>query len=143
MKSILVVCEGNICRSPMAEALLAAALPRTRVTSAGLNALVGKPADTAAVELMRRRGLRIDDHRATQITRPLCLNADIVLVMEREQRQRLERLYPEVCGRVFRIAEHSKLDVPDPYQKPLAEFRNALSIIEEGVDSWLHRIQRL
>lgn len=143
MKSLLVVCEGNICRSPMAQALLAAALPGSRVRSAGLGALVGRPADESAVQLMRDRGIDISAHRAVQINRQLCIESDIVLVMDREQRQRLQQLYPEAHGRVFRLAEHIDRDIPDPYRQPLAAFRGALSIIDQGVDNWLQRIQRL
>lgn len=143
MRSILVLCEGNICRSPMAEALIAAALPNCTVSSAGLQALVGKPADESAQQLMRERGLDISRHRAQQVTRPLCLNADVVLVMEREQRGRLQVLYPEVCGRVFRLGEYIDLDVPDPYRQPLSAFRTALSVIDKGVEHWQRRIQRL
>lgn len=143
MKSILVLCEGNICRSPMAAALLQAAFPAAQVLSAGLNALVGKPADPAAIALMRERGLDLREHRAAQVTRPMCLHMDLVLVMEREQRDRLQRLYPEVCGRVFRIGDASGIDVPDPYRQPIEAFRAALALIEQGVASWVHRIQRL
>lgn len=127
----------------MAAALLDAALPGCRVASAGLGALVGKPADEAAVALMRERGLDLRAHRAVQITRPMCLHSDIIVVMEREQRDRLQRLYPEVCGRVFRIAEHAGVDVPDPYRQPVTAFRTALTLIEQGVAHWVQRIQRL
>ena len=143
MNSLLVVCEGNICRSPMAQGLFAARLPGWRVASAGLGALVGAPADPMAVALLRERGVDITGHRALQITRALCLESDMVLVMEREQRQRLEKLYPESCGRVFRMAEHAATDVPDPYRQPEAAFRLALTMIEDGVSRWVHRIQRL
>jgi protein-tyrosine phosphatase len=143
LNSILVVCEGNICRSPMAEGLLAAALPAFRVRSAGLGALVGEPADKAAIQLMQDRGIDIGGHRALQVSRQLCVDSDIVLVMDRSQRQRLQGLYPEVRGRVFRLAESLDLDVPDPYRQPMAAFRTALSIIDEGVEQWLRRIHRL
>ena len=143
MKSILVVCEGNICRSPMAAALLAAALPGTSVTSAGLNALIGKPADEAAIALMRERGIDLRPHRAMQISRPMCLQTDVILVMERKQRDRLLQLYPEVRGRVFRIAEEAGADVPDPYRRPMDAFRSALALIEQGTGSWVTRIQML
>ena len=143
MKSILVVCEGNICRSPMAEALLRAALPGAQVASAGLNALVGKPADEAAIALMRERGLDLRAHRAMQVTRPLCVHTDLVFVMEGSQRDRLQRLYPEVCGRVFRISDPAATDVPDPYRQPVAAFRQALALIEQGIGFWAPRIQRL
>jgi protein-tyrosine phosphatase len=143
VKAILVVCEGNICRSPMAAGLLAAALPGARVRSAGLGALVGAPADETAVRLMQDRGVDIAPHRAAQINRQMCLDSDIVLVMERAQRQRLQEMYPEICGRVFRLGEHADRDVPDPYRQPVQAFRGALSIIDEGVGHWLQRIQRL
>jgi protein-tyrosine phosphatase len=143
VKSILVVCEGNICRSPMAEGLLAAALPGVMLHSAGLGALVGAPADEMALQLMSQRGIDITSHRARQITRQMCLDADLVFVMEREQRQRLEKTYPEACGRIFRLGEPVEQDVPDPYRKPAAAFRTALSIIDEGISHWVHRIRRL
>jgi protein-tyrosine phosphatase len=127
----------------MAEAVLASALPGRQVRSAGLGALIGKPADAIAVELMRERRLDITAHRATQITRAMCLESDIVLVMEREQKQRLQRLYPETCGRVFRLGELQDVDVPDPYRQPTSVFRSSLSIIDDCVEQWLQRIQRL
>jgi protein-tyrosine phosphatase len=72
LNRILVVCIGNICRSPMAESLLAQRLsgrsPDIWVGSAGLAALVGRPADPIAQTLMQERGLAISDHRARQIT---------------------------------------------------------------------------
>lgn len=143
MNTILVVCEGNICRSPMAQGLLGARLPAWRVRSAGLNALVGAPADEIAIALMRERGIDIGAHRATQITRRMCLESEMVLVMDRGQRQRLEDLYPEACGRVFRLGEVPDKDVPDPYRQPENAFRQSLTIIDEAVARWVQRIQRL
>ena len=143
MNTLLVVCIGNICRSPMAQGLLAAQLPAWRVQSAGLEALVGAPADDIAIRLLEERGLDIKGHRATQVTRKMCRDADMVFVMSREQRRQLEGLYPEICGRVFRLAEHSDRDIPDPYRQPEAAFRDALKLIDEGVTSWVQRIRRL
>ncbi|MFC5498381.1 low molecular weight protein-tyrosine-phosphatase [Caenimonas terrae] len=143
MNSILVVCEGNICRSPMAQGLLAAALPAFQVSSAGTGALVGMPADETAVRLMQSRGVDITRHRATQITRTACLAADLVLVMDAVQRRELEGRYPQACGRIFRLGEFSKGDIPDPYRKPEKNFRDALRLIDDGIGEWLHRLQRI
>ncbi|MEJ5990742.1 low molecular weight protein-tyrosine-phosphatase [Ramlibacter sp. PS3R-8] len=140
MKNILVLCEGNICRSPMAAALLAAAAPDLHVTSAGLGALVGHPADPLATRLMAERGVDIKSHRAVQVTRPLCVAADVILVMENAQRKRVEDLYPETRGRVFRLDEN---DVPDPYRKPEAAFRLALAGISTGVQSWTRKLKQI
>lgn len=143
MKSILAVCEGNVCRSPMAQGLLTMALPGMRVQSAGLGALVGMPADITAVQLLRERGIDISAHRAIQINRALCLESDIVLVMDREQRARVESLYPQARGRVFCVGEYTKRDIPDPYRKGERAFREALSLIHEGAQDWLRRIHKL
>ena len=143
MTSVLVVCEGNICRSPMGEALLAQQLPAGRVASAGLSALVGMPADDNAVSLLDELGLDIRNHRARQVSRDLCTAADVVLVMDTGQRQRLNGLYPQISGRVFRLGHHGNFDIPDPYRKGVGAFRHALSMIQRGVADWLPRIQKL
>jgi protein-tyrosine phosphatase len=143
MKSILVVCEGNICRSPMAEVILASALPHTHVRSAGIHALSGRPADDAAVRLMRLRGFDISAHRATQINRDMCLRSELVLVMSTEQRKQVEETYPPSKGRVFRIGEFDKVDVPDPFRHSLDAFENALKLIDQGLRAWVHRIQQV
>jgi protein-tyrosine phosphatase len=143
MKNILVVCEGNICRSPMAAGVLATALSRDRVRSAGLNAVSGMPAADAAVRLMHERGIDITPHRALQINRELCNHAELILVMSLDQRRTLEARYPTTCGRVFRLGEFTKRDVPDPYRQPEQAFRDSLELIELGVGEWLQRIRKV
>jgi protein-tyrosine phosphatase len=127
----------------MAQGMLAARLPAWRVLSAGLNAVIGAPADETAIELLSQRGIDITAHRATQITRKMCLESDMVLVMDREQRHRLQDLYPETRGRVFRVCEYADRDIPDPYRQPPAAFRHALTLIDDGVARWVQRILRL
>jgi protein-tyrosine phosphatase len=128
----------------MAEGLLAAGLPHLRVFSAGTGALVGKPADPTSQALMRKRGIDISDHVAQQVSQMLCRQADLILVMDREQRRHLESTYPFVRGKVFRIAEFSVAqDVPDPYGKDEAAFEHALALIDAGVRTWIDRILKI
>jgi protein-tyrosine phosphatase len=127
----------------MAQALLSAALPQAQVRSAGLGAMIGMPADDNAVRLMMERGLDITGHRAAQVTRQLCLDADLVLVMDPGQRERAEALYPQARGRIFPVGEYTKRHVPDPYRKTETAFREALDRIDEGLSEWLKRIRRL
>jgi protein-tyrosine phosphatase len=143
MKSILVVCEGNICRSPMAQGLLARAMRGVSVRSAGLNAPEGMPAHETAVCLMQGLGIDITGHRATQITGEMCRGAELVLVMEEEQRRRLESAYPFAHGRVFRMGEFGKYDVRDPYGGAEEAYRESLQLIEQGVREWQRRIRHI
>jgi protein-tyrosine phosphatase len=89
------------------------------------------------------RSIDISAHRATQINREMCLHAELVLVMSTQQRNRVEEYYPTAKGRVFRIGEFDKLDVPDPFGQPLGAFESALKLIDDGVRAWLHRIQQI
>ena len=127
----------------MAEGLMAAALPEIHVASAGLGALVGHAADPLACELMRERGIDIDGHRARQINLDLCQRADVILVMDREQRRAVEQLYPFTSGRVFRIGESRGRDVPDPYRGPRSAFEHSFALIEDGAQQWVNRISRV
>ncbi|WP_423760102.1 low molecular weight protein-tyrosine-phosphatase [Burkholderia sp. NLJ2] len=141
IESILIVCEGNICRSPMAEAMLRQAMPGRRVASAGLNALVGMPAAPYVQDVMRLRGFDVSTHRAQQIGRSLCTDADLILVMDRRQRVSLENQFPFVRGRVFRVGEYTDFDVHDPYRQPRFVFERCARLIELGVTEWSKRLR--
>jgi protein-tyrosine phosphatase len=143
MNTVLVVCIGNICRSPMAEALLALALPGMTIQSAGLGAVIGAPADPISIALMAEAGLDISTHRGQQISTPLVMNAELVLVMDRQQQQEVHRRYPTSAGKVFCLGEHQGIDIPDPYCQPRSSFERVLRLIEQGVDSWVPPIRAL
>jgi protein-tyrosine phosphatase len=143
MNTILVVCIGNICRSPMAAALLSRALPGMAVHSAGLGAMIGAPADPISTALMAAAGLDIAAHRAQQINTPLVTYAELVLVMDRQQKQEVHRRYPTSAGKVFCLGEHDGVDIPDPYRQPRSSFEHALRLIEQSVDSWVPPIRAL
>lgn len=143
IKTVLVVCIGNICRSPMAEALLRQALPRTSIASAGLGALVGRPADPIAVALMKERGLDISEHRARQVTAGVVRQAELILVMENEHKVELQRFHPAATGRVFLLGDAERFDIPDPYRQARPVFEDVLHLIQRGVETWARRIQAL
>ena len=143
MKSVLVVCIGNICRSPMGEALIAAALPQLEVASAGVGALVGQPADPIARQLMAERGLDIESHRARQLTNLMCQQADLILVMDEEQRLLINQRHPLTRGKLFRLGEVARVDIPDPYRLGRPAFEQALQLIDAGASAWVERIRNL
>lgn len=140
---ILVVCEGNICRSPMAEGLLARRLPNVKVISAGCGALVGKPADPIAVELMSERSIDIKRHIAMSLSLDNVRKAQLILTMTLDQKATIERRYRFARGRVYRLAEHEGLDVIDPYRLDREAFKISLAQIERGTERWVEAITRL
>ncbi|MFM0417287.1 low molecular weight protein-tyrosine-phosphatase [Paraburkholderia aromaticivorans] len=141
--SILIVCEGNICRSPMAEALAIDLFPRLHISSAGLNALVGKKADPFARSVVTERGLCLDTHVARQLGWSMVKGADMILVMSAEQKKRVEDTYRFATGRTYRVGHFQKFDVADPYQKSKAEFEEAFASIEAGLKRWSYVLEEL
>ena len=144
IRHILVVCVGNICRSPMAEALLKSALrgqDEITVESAGLGALVGHPASAYAVELMEEMGEDISGHLARQIHPDMVNVADLVLVMEAGHRRSIDDADPTARGKVLRLGEWQDKDIDDPYRQPKAAFADALEDIKTGVASWAEKIK--
>ena len=135
----LMVCTGNICRSPMAEVLLARECPSLQVESAGIAALVGHSADPDALALMQERGIDLSGHRARQLSPSLLSEADLVLVMEEAQRRHIERTFPAARGKVHRLGRFGDFDVPDPYRRGREEFVRALELIGNGISQFKAR----
>ena len=137
---ILTVCVGNVCRSPMAEALLRSRLAshsaRVTVESAGLAALVGQGADPMAIELLAERGIDLSAHRARQVNSFLVRSCELILVMEEGHQRAVESMVPDARGRVHRIGRWGNFDVSDPYRKGRAFFEQALALIERGISDF-------
>ena len=112
------------------------------VSSAGLSALVGRPAEPDAQTVMQREGIDISPHRARQLTRDLVSAADLVLVMEIGHRRVVEMIDPTARGKVFRLGEWSQADVPDPYQDSEEFFQHVLQLIKQFVGEWLPKLTR-
>lgn len=112
--TILTVCTGNICRSPLAEVLLRAQLEPlgVRVHSAGTHALVGHGMPHPALELAAQFGVETEvaaAHRARYLAEPLLADADLVLTMAREHRSYVVKMVPNRLRRTFTVREFARL----------------------------------
>ena len=112
--SILVVCVGNICRSPTAERLLKQALPHKTISSAGISALAGHAADDTATAVADQNGVSLEGHVARQLTREMCQQHDLILVMEQKHMEAVSRIAPEVRGKL--IPNFLNTDMVNPEQ---------------------------
>ena len=115
MTSILVMCTGNICRSPMAEGLLRDGL-RARfddtaptVSSAGTAGLEGNPAMAESVKAAAELGSDISAHRARALTRTMPQDADLVICMAAEHRDDVIRLANDAAATTFTLKELVRL----------------------------------
>jgi len=93
------------------------------VYSAGINALIGAPADRSSVQVMWENGIDISAHRARSLGAWMVSGADLILTMDQDQKRFIELRYPESRGKLFRIGEFGQYDVPDPFRQGFAAFR--------------------
>lgn len=139
-QNILIVCVGNICRSPAAEALLLHRLQGKGLTisSAGIGALVGNPMDKTAHEVLTEHGLEHRAHRARQVDSEMLHRADLILTMEQSHIQHLRQMAPEVHGKTFLIGKWlDDIQIPDPFRQSKPAFEHVHSLLTQSVESWL------
>ncbi|MBZ7055965.1 protein tyrosine phosphatase [Klebsiella quasipneumoniae] len=139
--SILVICTGNICRSPIAERLLRRMLKDKMIDSAGIGALVDSPADDAAIRVAQKHQLSLENHRGKQFTASLGRKYDLILVMEQTHLDSITRIAPEVRGKTMLLGHwFGGKDIPDPYRKSDEAFESVYQLIERSCQSWAERL---
>ena len=137
----MMVCLGNICRSPIAEVYLKYHHPELSVYSTGLSAMVGWSADEHSIAVMNEKGIDLSQHQAQQITADLVSHSDLILVMENKQQDALVNRFQSALGKVHLIGKwNDNEEIPDPYMKDINYFRKVSSRIESGLDDWRKEI---
>lgn len=154
MTSILLVCMGNICRSPTAEGVLrdklaaAGLLDRVRLDSAGTHDYhVGKAPDQRAQEAAGRRGYDLSMLRARQVSHRDCKEFDLILAMDEDNYRNLLRDCPDEQRHKVRLflsfsRQYANQEVPDPYYGGSQGFERVLDMVEDAaqgiIDSLRH-----
>lgn len=144
IRNVLVVCVGNICRSPLGERLLQARAPALSVTSAGLGALVGKAADGSASATAARHGVSLDGHVARQFTAELGREADLILVMEPGHKAQIARDTPQFSGKTM-LFDHwtAAKGIADPYQRSDDFHEEVFKQVDAAATAWAKRLDKV
>ncbi|HZT23484.1 MAG TPA: ribose 5-phosphate isomerase B [Verrucomicrobiae bacterium] len=146
MKTILFICTGNVCRSPMAEALFRRAVNgrgEFRVLSAGLGAVDGQPPTPHSVAAMRELGVDISQQRSRALTAELVRQADYIFGMTHAHVDTISLLYPAAAEKTFLLREFDNTlddyekDITDPIGSPYETYVACRDQIEQGIAALL------
>ncbi|TNV21253.1 protein tyrosine phosphatase [Buttiauxella sp. B2] len=141
--SILIVCIGNICRSPTGERLMRASLPGKKIDSAGLGALVGEGANPMAAEVAAEHGVCLDGHCAQAFSSSLAMQYDLILVMENSHLERIKKSYPEVSGKTMLFGHwQNQLEIGDPYKKSREMYQLVYTQLAQSTARWVLALKK-
>jgi protein-tyrosine-phosphatase len=151
MPSILIVCTANICRSPIAEAILkrlVAGRPdadQWHIESAGTWASYGSPAAVLSQLVAQGMGMDISAHKSKPITLELMQQFDLILTMENQHKEGLTLQFEPFAHRIFMLSEMIGRveDIPDPIGGEVADYQDTANKLERFLTDGLDRIYYL
>lgn len=149
--NILLLCSGNTCRSPMAQALLLQAIAEQpgmnkddfNVVSAGLWAQDGFPASPQAVKVMSEYGLDIFAHRSRAMSRDLARQADLILTMTRSGLEEVQQRYPFARDKSFTLADYAgftQQEIIDPFGLDLLTYRQTAQQLKKMINELIKKL---
>lgn len=147
VQSVLFVCHGNICRSPLAEAYFRFLVEKEgrhmTVRSAGLETTPGKPADSRAKAVALEHRLLLDEHATTQVHMELLDQSDLIVVMEIAQKDRVQRLCQKSKEKVVLLGRFDSvgpLEIADPYCGTSEDFLSCFHQVRRCCDALAARL---
>lgn len=142
---LLVMCTGNVCRSPIAEALLTYYVAENRlaatVISRGLAAPLGRPPHEYAIKVAEARGIPLNpDKRAAGVSAAEMAMASVILVMDEGHRRQVQVKFPTATGKTFLLGKWQNQEIPDPINEPIEAFENVWELCNAGAKEWVRKL---
>jgi protein-tyrosine phosphatase len=139
--SLLVLCEANICRSPLAEHILRN-LTGLTLNSAGLSARSGDPADPVCHKMAEELGIDLTRHQSRPVNDDLLRSADLTLVMTSGHKRRLSERYPQFSGKIMRLGHwiDGGISISDPHRKSIDAYQQVFKQIQDACDRWATKL---
>jgi protein-tyrosine phosphatase len=151
LRHILIVCTGNICRSPMAEGLLKSMWPsrlnpQPVINSAGTHAFNGLPAEPYAIHAVSEYGVDISSHRSRVIDAALIERADLILAMEQQHVDSIRNATGGGAGNVGLLGDLNAagphVEIPDPYGGSPDTYRECARMIKGCLERLVIHLRR-
>lgn len=147
---ILMVCLGNICRSPLAEGILKSKLnPETfSIDSAGTGHWhIGHAPDQRSIDVAKKHGIDISSQKGRQFSSTDFKNYDIIYVMDNENKKNVLNLAPDQVSKkkvkliLNELFENENVDVPDPYHGQEGDFEHVFKLLNEASEIISKKLQ--
>lgn len=151
-KSVLFVCTGNTCRSPMAEALLRKALGGRndiKICSAGVGAMPGQPASRETRDILSSKKAPLDAFHSRQVDDSLLADADLIIAMTESHAALVRQFFPDcaesvnVLGDFIDDGEFAGLDVPDPIGMGRKAYEEVAKVLELAIPRIIKKLDEL
>ncbi|MEK7945081.1 hypothetical protein WKR98_10000 [Pigmentiphaga sp. YJ18] len=140
------MCTGNVCRSPMGEALVAHYVDLmgldANVISRGFAAPVGRSPHPHALSVAQSHGVPIaEEKRAAAVNSADMVMATAIFVMDEGHRREVQRRYPTALGKTFLLGQWQGQEIADPINDPLSVFESVWAQCDAGAKEWVKRLQ--